>query len=44
MNHVFKLVPAEPGEQLASYGNPALPIAPQPSGAIVEFLKGIRAP
>jgi len=37
MNHVLKLVPAGPG-QLASYGDPALPLAPGLSAALASFL------
>jgi alpha-beta hydrolase superfamily lysophospholipase len=38
MNHVLKLVPADMQQQVASYGNPALPLAPQLVSAIGDFL------
>lgn len=37
MNHVLKMVPAD-GAQLASYGDPALPLAPGLVGALTSFL------
>lgn len=43
MNHVLKAVPADPQRQLASYGDPALPLAPQLVPAIVGFLRGLPA-
>lgn len=39
MNHVMKLVPADQAEQLASYGNPALPVAEELVQALMEFLR-----
>ncbi len=39
MNHVLKMVPAD-GAQLASYGDPALPLAPALVGAVTSFLHG----
>ncbi len=39
MNHVLKQVPADPARQLASYGDPALPVDPALVRAIVAFLK-----
>lgn len=41
MNHVLKAVPADPQRQMASYGDPALPLAPQLAGTIVGFLRGV---
>jgi pimeloyl-ACP methyl ester carboxylesterase len=38
MNHVLKAVPADPQQNLASYANPALPLAPQLAPAITGFL------
>jgi uncharacterized protein len=38
MNHVLKLVPADPQQQMQSYGNPALPVAPALVAAIVELV------
>jgi alpha-beta hydrolase superfamily lysophospholipase len=38
MNHVLKDVPADPQRQLASYGDPSLPLHPQLAPAIVGFL------
>ncbi|XYJ08714.1 alpha/beta hydrolase family protein [Telluria sp. B2] len=37
MNHVLKMVPAD-GAQLASYGDPALPLAPRLVDAVTSFL------
>jgi hypothetical protein len=41
MNHVRKLAPADMNQQVASYGNPALPLAPQLVAAVVEFLRAV---
>ncbi|MDC8756125.1 alpha/beta hydrolase [Janthinobacterium fluminis] len=38
MNHVLKTVPAQMPQQLASYSDPALPLAPGLSPAIAAFL------
>jgi pimeloyl-ACP methyl ester carboxylesterase len=38
MNHVLKLVPADMQQQLASYNNPALPLAPQLSKTVIDFM------
>jgi alpha-beta hydrolase superfamily lysophospholipase len=38
MNHVFKHVRAEPELQLASYGDPALPVSPLLVKSIADFL------
>lgn len=43
MNHVLKIVPADSQRQLASYGDPALPLAPQLAPAIVGFLRSLPA-
>jgi uncharacterized protein len=40
MNHVLKLVPLDDTRQIASYGDPALPIAPELSRTLVRFLCG----
>jgi pimeloyl-ACP methyl ester carboxylesterase len=42
MNHVLKMTPAERGQQLASYGDPALPVAPKLLAELVAFVKGIK--
>jgi uncharacterized protein len=42
MNHVLKLVPADPARQQASYSDPALPVAPQLLERVVAFLKTTR--
>jgi pimeloyl-ACP methyl ester carboxylesterase len=42
MNHVLKEVPADPQRQLASYGDPALPLAPGLVEAIAGFLRGVQ--
>ncbi|TKG94212.1 alpha/beta fold hydrolase [Puteibacter caeruleilacunae] len=39
MNHVLKEAPANRQANLATYGNPALPIKPELSNSIVEFVK-----
>jgi len=44
MNHVLKAVPADQARQLASYNDPALPLAPQLADAIAGFLRGLPAP
>lgn len=42
MNHVLKLVPAEQGAQLRSYGDPSLPVAPELLDGIAGFLRERR--
>jgi hypothetical protein len=42
MNHVLKLVEADPAKQLASYGDPALPVAPRLISEIADFVKTIQ--
>ncbi|MFS2034728.1 alpha/beta hydrolase family protein [Polaromonas sp. CT11-55] len=42
MNHVLKQVPLDPARQIASYGDPALPIAPGLSKSLVRFLSAHR--
>jgi pimeloyl-ACP methyl ester carboxylesterase len=44
MNHVLKLVPADMQQQVASYADPALPLAPQLVSAIVDFVGALPAP
>jgi uncharacterized protein len=39
MNHILKIVPADPQQNLASYANPALPLAPQLVTTIDQFLR-----
>ncbi|USX28629.1 lysophospholipase [Oxalobacteraceae bacterium OTU3CINTB1] len=39
MNHVLKMVPADPAAQRASYSDPNLPLAPQLSEAVAAFVK-----
>jgi uncharacterized protein len=39
MNHLFKLVEADQTKQLASYGDPTLPVAPRLIAEIVSFVK-----
>jgi pimeloyl-ACP methyl ester carboxylesterase len=41
MNHVLKTVPADPAQQLASYGNPQLPLAPGLVQALQGFVAGL---
>lgn len=38
MNHVLKLVAADRGKQMASYGDPSLPVAPRVIDAIASFV------
>ena len=42
MNHVLKETPAEPRQQIASYSDPALPVAPKFLAEVVAFVKGIK--
>lgn len=42
MNHVLKLTPADPKQQVASYSDPALPVAPKFLAEVVAFVKGIK--
>ena len=39
MNHVLKMVPADPARQMASYSDASLPLAPQLSEAVEAFVK-----
>ncbi|MYN10516.1 alpha/beta hydrolase [Pseudoduganella aquatica] len=41
VNHVLKRVPADMGQQMASYSNPALPLAPAVAGAAIDFIHGL---
>ena len=43
MNHVLKAVPADLGQQLASYGDPALPLAPALVTVLNRFLSGVAS-
>jgi pimeloyl-ACP methyl ester carboxylesterase len=42
MNHVLKSVPDDRQKQLASYGDPTLPLAPQLMPAMVELVKAAK--
>jgi pimeloyl-ACP methyl ester carboxylesterase len=42
MNHVLKLVPADPEAQRRSYGDPSLPVAPQLIDGIAELARLAR--
>jgi len=44
MNHVLKAVPADPARQVASYGDPALPLAAELVPALTAFLRGTMTP
>ncbi|MES2150530.1 MAG: alpha/beta fold hydrolase [Pseudomonadota bacterium] len=44
MNHVLKMVAADMGQQLASYGDPGLPLSPALGSAIIAFLRGAHLP
>lgn len=41
MNHVLKMVPADPAKQAASYGDPSLPVAPALVDGIVGLVQGL---
>jgi pimeloyl-ACP methyl ester carboxylesterase len=41
MNHVLKLVPSDLPQQYASYGNPALPLAPAFTSAVTSFIRTV---
>jgi len=41
MNHVFKLVEAGRAQQLASYGDPTLPVAPKLITEVADFVKAV---
>jgi alpha-beta hydrolase superfamily lysophospholipase len=43
MNHVLKDVPADPQRQMASYGDPSLPLHPRLAPAIAGFLRASSA-
>jgi pimeloyl-ACP methyl ester carboxylesterase len=43
MNHVLKDVPADPQRQMASYGDPSLPLHPRLAPAIAGFLRAPSA-
>ncbi|MFZ6720786.1 hypothetical protein [Undibacterium sp. Ji49W] len=38
MNHVLKIVTGDMSQQMASYGDPTLPLAPELSSALTGFL------
>jgi hypothetical protein len=42
MNHVLKLVPADPPRQQASYSDPTLPVAPELVEGIGGFIRALR--
>jgi len=42
MNHVLKLVPSDMAQQLKSYSDPSLSVAPELVSAIASFVKGVR--
>jgi pimeloyl-ACP methyl ester carboxylesterase len=42
MNHVFKLVEADQAKQIASYGDPALPVAPRLIAEMAGFVKTVQ--
>ena len=41
MNHILKTAPADPQANLATYGNPDLPLAPQLVAALTDFLTSV---
>lgn len=43
MNHVLKMVPADRQRQIASYGDPTLPLAPALQSAILDFMGKLEA-
>ncbi len=44
MNHVFRTAPADRAGNLATYGDPALPVMPELPAAIVSFIRSVRPP
>jgi hypothetical protein len=42
MNHVLKLTPAGRAEQMSSYSNPEIPLAPKMVAAIADFILSLR--
>lgn len=42
MNHVLKLVPSDMTQQMKSYSDPSLPVAPQLVDAVASFVKDVR--
>ena len=42
MNHVLKAVPSDRAKQVASYGDPTLPIVPEVPKAVAAFVRGVR--
>lgn len=42
MNHVLKLAPGDRAAQTRSYGDPAMPVAPQLIAAIADLVRGLR--
>jgi pimeloyl-ACP methyl ester carboxylesterase len=42
MNHVLKMTPADREQQIATYSDPALPVAPKFLAEFVAFVKGVR--
>ena len=42
MNHVMKITPAGREEQMSSYTNPSLPLAPGVISAIADFINAAR--
>ena len=43
MNHVLKMVPGERDQQVASYGDPSLPVAPRLIGEVSAFVNNVKA-
>lgn len=43
MNHVLKIVPADRAQQISSYGNPSLPIAPELIQHITAFISRLSS-
>ncbi len=42
MNHVLKETPADPRQQIGSYSDPSLPVAPKFIAEVAAFVKGIK--
>ena len=42
MNHVLKMTPAERQQQIGSYSDPALPVAPKFLAEVAAFVKGVK--
>ncbi|MEO6521210.1 MAG: alpha/beta fold hydrolase [Mucilaginibacter sp.] len=42
MNHILKAAPADKEKNMATYGDPTLPLKPEFMTAVVDFIKGLK--